>query len=448
MMNSGWNARFGSQPLDVVFPMDTPAVSAALRSARERGLSFRIRSGGHSIDGFSSVDDGIVIDLRNLNSIEIDQSRNLATVGPGVTIGRLNTALARTGHVAPTGIGDSVGLGGHITGGGIGALARWLGAMSDNVESFELVDADGRDLRVSPDSRPDLFWACLGAGGGNFGVITSFTLRITPLSLVTAYRLSWPSACFEQVHHSWQSWAPHADHRLTPYFLMSTVSVIGVFPGDPDDLSGLLEPFLATVPPVETANYLETTYADVTRMMLVGVSGSAFDTGARAAAVAPFLDQPVDDETSRVLREWHVDAPGHSFVWCGPGGGALGGAGTSFAHGRAEQLMLIRSDWTDSREDADCVGWVSGLYDRLRPQVGGAYLSYTNTGVEDRPHLLYRDAFPRLVEVKHRYDPEGVFRFEHGIPGAVSPDGARRLGLPDDMVAELRTRGRLVATGS
>src|SRR5262245_33961303 len=130
-----WNARFGSRPVEIVSPTSATEVASALLDTLARGLPFRIRSGGHSIDGFSSVDGGVVIDLRMLKSIDVSPESGLATVGAGVTIGEINAALDKVGCVVPTGIGDTVGLGGHITGGGLGALARWLGSMADNVVS-------------------------------------------------------------------------------------------------------------------------------------------------------------------------------------------------------------------------------------------------------------------------------------------------------------------------
>ncbi|GAB2713528.1 hypothetical protein GCM10027089_41820 [Nocardia thraciensis] len=193
---------------------------------------------------------------------------------------------------------------------------------------------------------------------------------------------------------------------------------------------------------------MATTFTTATAALLAKIADRSFDSGTRAATASPFFGEPLSADAFAALRQWHTTTPGNSFVWCLPGGGELAIAAdratTSFAHGRTGQLMMIRSDWTDPHHDEACVTWVDGLYRQVAPQTSGAYLNWTNTGIESRPHLLYGHSFPRLVEVKHRYDPDGVFGFDHGIPGSVSRAQARRLELPDSTISELRDRGRLV----
>lgn len=450
----GWNRRFHADPLEVVFPASTDEVAVALLDAQRRQIPFRIRSGGHSVDSFSGVADGIVIDLRDLNAVGVASDCTRAKVGAGAHLHDVYEALGQIDRVIPGGVGRSVGMGGLITGGGLGGLTRWLGALAHNVISFDLVDAQGQIHCVTPDSHPDLYWACLGAGGGNFGIITAFTLRLTPLSAAVWYRLSWPWSQFEDVYEAWQRWAPDTDSRLTPLLVMwpttsaNRIDVAGIFPGTPEQLDDLLTHLLRDVPPPSEKQITPTTFVAAMAALLQKVGGESFDVGTRAATASPFFDQPLDRNLMRILRDWHTKAPGNSFVWCLPGGAELAAAAGrgihSFAHGQMQQLMLIRSDWSDVRQDDACVSWVSGLYSLVQPYACGAYLNWTNTDVESRPHRLYRDSYARLVEIKHRYDPSSAFNFAQSIPVSVSAAAARRLQLPAVTLAELSNRGVLV----
>ncbi|GAB2707137.1 FAD-binding oxidoreductase [Nocardia thraciensis] len=450
----GWNQRFHTNPLEIAFPTNAQEVSGALLDARDRGIPVRIRSGGHSVDGFSAADDAIVIDLRALDTIDISTDASCATIGAGSRIQPVYESLAAIDRVVPGGVSHTAGLGGFITGGGLGALARWLGAMAHNVLALEIVDARGDIISATPDDRPDLFWACLGAGGGNFGIITNFTLRLTPLATAASYLLSWPWDQFEHVYDAWQHWAPTADPRLTPFLAMrprtgdDRIDVGGIFPGTEEDLAATLRPLLDLVPAPAQNVSVATTFTAATAALLAKIADTSFDTGTRAATASPFFDHPLPPDGFAALREWHTATPGNSFTWCVPGGGELAAAadrGTaSFAHGRTGQLMMIRSNWADPHDDQECTTWAGGLYRQVSPHATGAYLNWTNTGIESRPHLFYGDNFPRLVEIKHRYDPDGVFGFEHGIPGSLSPTQAQQLELPDTMISELRERGRLI----
>ncbi|GAB2713522.1 FAD-binding oxidoreductase [Nocardia thraciensis] len=200
----GWNERFHTNPLEIVFPADAQQVSIALLDARARGIPVRLRSGGHSVDGFSAADDTMVIDLRGLDHIDISADAAHATIGSGARVQAVYESLAAIDRVVPGGVSHTVGLGGFITGGGLGALARWLGAMAHNVSALEIVDAQGDIRLVTPSGEPDLFWACLGAGGGNFGIVTNFTLRLTPLATAVSYLVSWPWDQFEHIYDTWQ----------------------------------------------------------------------------------------------------------------------------------------------------------------------------------------------------------------------------------------------------
>jgi FAD/FMN-containing dehydrogenase len=180
------------RPAAIVKVADATDVAAVIAIARETGVPLAVRSGGHSGAGYGSVDDGIVIDVRALDSLDLDPVARTAWAGSGLTAGEYTAEAAK--HGLATGFGDtgSVGLGGLITGGGVGYLVRKHGLTIDNLLAAEVVTADGQVRTVDDEHEPDLFWAIRG-GGGNVGVVTRFKLRLHELDGVVGGMLILPA---------------------------------------------------------------------------------------------------------------------------------------------------------------------------------------------------------------------------------------------------------------
>src|SRR3954447_23144147 len=174
-----YNTRFdGATPDAVVEPLDTRDVQAVLRWADRHDVRVASRSGGHSYAGYSTADQGVVVDLRRLSGIAVDRGRRRAGVGAGARMIEVVDALARHGGATPGGSCPTVGFGGLALGGGYGLASRTLGLTADNVLGLVVVTPDARIRGVAPRHDPDLFWALRGGGGGNFGIVTRFDVRV------------------------------------------------------------------------------------------------------------------------------------------------------------------------------------------------------------------------------------------------------------------------------
>src|SRR6478609_5121536 len=178
---TNYNRLFSHRPEAIVFCDETQDVVNALAWSRENGVPVRVRSGGHSLEGWSTVDDGLVIDVSRMKSANADAAASIATVGAGLKQLEAVTALGRAGCVAPTGTEGTVGLVGATLGGGFGLLTRSLGMASDNLLAAEIVVAPAgggaTTIVADEENNADLLWALRGAGNGNFGIVTSLTYR-------------------------------------------------------------------------------------------------------------------------------------------------------------------------------------------------------------------------------------------------------------------------------
>src|SRR5437764_6899926 len=185
-----YNAMIDKRPALIARCADRDDVVAAVNFGREQGLDIAIRCGGHNGPGLGSVDDGLVIDLSGLKPIAVDPDARTATIGGGCLLGDVDAATHEHGLATPGGIISTTGAGGLIPGGGIGHLTRKCGLSIDNILGAEVVLADGSVVTADENTNDDLYWAIRG-GGGNFGVITSLTMRLHPISTVVAGPMIW-----------------------------------------------------------------------------------------------------------------------------------------------------------------------------------------------------------------------------------------------------------------
>jgi FAD/FMN-containing dehydrogenase len=224
----GWNRLYPRYPQAIVFCNVAQDVVHAVEWARQEGIALRARSGRHSLDGWSSLDGGLVVDVSRMKSVTIDETAGTATVGTGLTQKETVPALGQRGFVIPTGSEGGVGLGGVVLGGGFGLLTRNLGLASDNLLAAEVVVPDGaRSAKEATEhSNSDLLWACRGGGGGNFGIATSYTLKLHELNHVEFAIARWIGhEHLGELLRTWQRDAPVADERLTSALEVDSTAV-------------------------------------------------------------------------------------------------------------------------------------------------------------------------------------------------------------------------------
>jgi FAD/FMN-containing dehydrogenase len=420
------------RPAAVVRCATPEDVAATLAVAGGLRLPTAIRSGGHSVAGRSSTD-GIVLDVAPMRSVALEGE--VATVGAGMRLGDLYDVLAEQGRTIPAGCGPSVGIAGLTLGGGLGILGRKHGLTCDHLLGAQVVLADGRVVDCDEQHDGELFWALRGAGGGNFGVVTSLVFRTLPAPGVTVFHLAWPLATAAAVAQTWQAWAPDAPDELDATLRLTgdgerppRVEVVGsVLDGEADAerLAGELVDRVGMDPEASSRRYLPHREA---KRYLEGL-GSVEDRQEQPGHLytkSEFFRQPLPGETVAALVGHLTQglAPGQSrevdFL---PWGGAYNrvrGDATAFAH-RGERflvqhLVTVSPDAPTTERDA-ARGWLARSWTLVHPWgSGGVYPNFPDPDLQDWARAYHGPNYDRLRRVKARYDPDNFFRFHQSLP--------------------------------
>lgn len=419
-------------------------VSACLSFAIRFKLPVRARSGGHSYAGWSSVTGGLVIDVSRISHFAV--GRGTVTVGTGTDLISLYSKLAGHGLAVPGGSCPTVGLAGLALGGGIGVLSRQFGLTSDNIEAVQLVTADGSVLTCDSTSHSDLYWACRGGGGGNFGIATSCTLRTRRLRELVLFFLSWPWSQASRVVQAWQSWAPHAPQELWSNMHLGAafggapgLSVGGTYVGSVADAGHLLDQLYHAVGSAPGSAFVSS--EPYLHAMLIEAGCSGLPVGQCSTAPAGQLPRVPSFAKSDFFTQ-KLPASGVAALLAGIerlGGisGAAGGAGsiafdalggavnrmrpdaTAFVHRNALFLAQYYTSWSYPGARAGVARqhqWLRSLHASMHPHASGqAYQNYVDPDLVDWRQAYYGANYPRLARIKARYDPTGLFRFPQGI---------------------------------
>jgi FAD/FMN-containing dehydrogenase len=252
-----FNGMIDRKPSLIVQPLDTEDVVAAVDFGRSHDLLVSIKGGGHSAPGHGVCHNGLVIDLSLMKGVEVDVERRVAKAQPGLRLGEFITETEKYGLVSPTGTVSDTGLAGLTLGGGYGWLAGKYGMAVDNLVGAEVVTADGRVLHVSEDEHTDLFWALRG-GSGNFGVVTSFELKLYPVTQLLGGMLIYPFPMAREVLRLHREMTANAPDELTAYAALITapdgnqaIAVALAYCGDLEAGEKLIAPYREIGPVVD-----------------------------------------------------------------------------------------------------------------------------------------------------------------------------------------------------
>jgi FAD/FMN-containing dehydrogenase len=428
----GWDELFARYPLVIVFAQNTQDVVNALTWARHNDVALRVRSGRHSLEGWSNVDNGIVIDVSELKSAHIDTASHTATVGAGLNQSEAVTLLGQKGLAVTTGTEGTVGLSGATLGGGFGFLTRYLGMACDSLIGAEIVVASGADgakaIKVDMNNNSDLLWALRGAGNGNFGIVTSLTYKATPLTSVAYVQATWQGlGDLQGVFDAWQSTAPFTDNHLTSQLEIHKNQILlfaVLIGGSKAQALGLLAPILSVGNPVVSVQIGD--WADI----YAGFQIPTADEPANWKFFSQFTTKPFPKKAISLIHSFMLDAPtDDSNFFTNAFGGAVKRSapcgGTAFPHRDALFYSEPGAGWGTRGDEesgepltSKAQAWIAEFSQALRPYVNGAYVNVPNIGMQEWETAYWGPNFDRLRKVKEKYDPRNVFQYEQSIPPA------------------------------
>ena len=429
-----FNGMIDRHPSVVVKPVNAGDVIAAVNFAREGRLDLSVRGGGHSVPGFGTNDQGVVIDLARMRGVSVEPKTKTARADGGATWGDFNTATNAFGLATTGGIISTTGVGGLTLGGGIGYLARGYGLSIDNLLEADVVLASGEQVRSSADENPDLFWAIRG-GGGNFGVVTSFLFRLHEVGTIFGGPTFWRADQGAEVLSAYREFMPSAPRELNGFFAFHIVP-----PGPPFPEEIHLRPVSGVVwcyvgPEEEGRKAMAPLLDAVPEPLMHGVQSmphamlqSAFDAlyakGDQWYWRADFVKE-IPDEAVEIHDRFGTALPTmKSTMHMYPIDGAAhdpAPGDTAWSYRDANWGAVFAGVDPDPANAPAISRWSIDYQEALHPySAGGAYVNMMMDEGQERVRASYRDNYDRLARIKAQYDPGNLFRVNQNIRPAAS----------------------------
>jgi FAD/FMN-containing dehydrogenase len=423
-----WNAMWTAKPALVVQPRSAADVSTIVNFARELGVLISIKGGGHNIAGTAVADGGVMIDMSAMRAVQVDPDALIAQVGGGCLLGDVDQATQTYGLATVLGIVSEVGVGGLTLGGGFGYLARRFGWSVDNLESVEIVTADGQIRKASRDEHPDLFWAVRG-GGSNFGVITRFTFRLHEVgpNVVGGLRI-WSMEHARDVSMAFQELTDTAPRELTAGMVFTSAPPAPFVPVEwhfkpvvgmvvchsgrnpARDLAVLDRLPAPLIDMVNERPYVEQ------QMILNAMEPKGFNQYWKAEYLPALGDGYLDTSMECALGKKSFQSYTITLQLGGAitdrawDDGAVGNRNANFIGG-------VASMWEDDGRDEEHIGWARDTWSRIQPfSTGGNYVNFQMPDDDaQRTAAAYGSNFDRLQAIKSAYDPDNFYRVNRNI---------------------------------
>jgi hypothetical protein len=427
-----YNAMIDRRPALIARCASLGDVSRTIAFARDHDLLLAIRGGGHNGAGLGTCDDGVVIDLSLLNEVEVDPARRTVRVGGGATWGEVDRATGEFGLATPSGVISTTGVGGLTLGGGLGHLTRKCGLTIDNLLEAELVLASGERVRANSEEHPDLFWAIRG-GGGNFGVVTSFTFRLHEVGTVIGGPTFWPVEQSKEVLSVYRDFITGAPRELNGFFAFATVppgppfpealhlrkvcGVVWCYLGAEADAAKAMAPLLESVPEPLLHGVQPMPHA-----MLQGAFDALYPTGDQWYWRADFVKE-IPDEAVAIHGRYGSELPTmQSTMHMYPIDGAphdVASSDTAWSYRDATWGSVFAGVDRDPANVDAIRSWSIDYFEALHPySAGGAYVNMMMDEGQERVRAAYRDNYDRLARIKGEYDPDNTFRVNQNIQPA------------------------------
>ncbi len=421
-----WNRSIQKYPDALVYCENAEDVAKAVKLAQKFDKPIRIRSGGHNYEGYCVGNKAFVLDVSRIKPIELDAANNTVTIGSGVNFKELYNYVGSLGYPFPGGNCPSVAASGFTLGGGWGYSSRKFGLGCDSLLEAELVDYTGKVLTANDSTNPDLFWGLRGAGGGNFGVVTSLKFKLPPKTdTLTLFELYFPNvSAFDQVNFLsiFQSWIDVIEDKINVSGGLYNAGDAGIYNylrgicyGTQAETEALLQPFLSL-------GTVEATYKTGSFLELMTEIGSTYPPYEKFKSTGRFVTRFYTvDQLSDLAAIVNEQRPPGSILTSvsiyGLGGKVhdVGKKDTAFYFRDAKYILLIQSVWENNLYKKDNVRWVLDNFQYIYDLTEGSYINFPLLQLPQYECNYFGGNVPRLKAVKEAYDPYNVFHFPQSI---------------------------------
>lgn len=426
-----YNAMIKKKPAIFVKCKNKNDVAKAIHFAQEYGLEVSVKAGGHNGAGLALVDNGLVIDLSEMKSIDINPDKRITIVEPGNSLSDVDDATHKHGFALPVGVNGNTGVSGLTLGGGLGFLTRKAGLTIDHLIAAEVVLASGEIVTANENNNPDLFWALRG-GGGNFGVVVSFTYNLIPIKYVYAGPMLWPIEKAKEVMHFYDHYTKDASHDLYGFFAFLNVPNVEPFPeqlrkknvcgiiwcytGAKDNIEETFKPIRQFGPPI----------LDFVSEISIPKLNTLFDwlypPGLQWYWKGHYVNKMTDDCIDENIKYGSILPTPRSTMHLYPIDGKahdVGQQDTAWAHRDIRWVQAILGVTDDPKKTDLIKNWSKEYYDAVIPySSGGGYINFTMQDDETRVKESYGVNFERLRIIKKKYDPKNFFHLNQNIKPA------------------------------
>ena len=425
-----WNAMIDRRPSLILQCADAADVALAVRFARQYDLLLSVRGGGHNIAGNAVCEGGLMIDLSQMKSVQVDPASRTARVQAGATLADFDQATQAFGLATPLGVNSTTGIAGLTLGGGFGWLSRPLGLTIDNLLSAEVVLATGEAVTASDTQNPELFWAIRG-GGGNFGIVTSFTFRLHPVGPeVLSGLIVHPLSAAGDVLRFYRDFVTSAPEEFVCWFVLRKAPPLPFLPAEWHGKEILALAACYSGPIAEGERIMKPLrdfggpIADIIGPHPYAAWQQILDPlltpGMRNYWKSHYFRE-MKDGLIDVLLEYARRLPDPqteiAFAQLGGAINRVPPEATAYAHRDAQFAVNLHGRWADPARDEACIGWARELHQALAPfATGGVYVNFLTQEEQERIPAAYGGDYERLVALKNNFDPTNLFRLNQNIP--------------------------------
>jgi len=412
-----YNRDINKFPLAIVYCYDPIDVSNAIKWCKRNHIELRIRTGGHNYEGYSTDNDVLVIDTSYMNKIDIDTNNDIVKIQAGANLWSVYSKLADKGYGFNGGTCPTVGISGLVLGGGIGLSCRNFGLVADNLLEIQIINDKGILLTANRNVNSELFWACRGAGGGNFGVVIAYIFKVYEVDKITVIQLRWNEVSRESFLNLWQCWLKTANRKISCFagFNKEGIYLNAFFYGNKLEAERILKSFLLLPGLLEDSSIEYVPFIEAVRAI-----GSFYGPPNRFKATGRFVYSSLSERTIKNLVQYVDNSPGEDncYIRLYSLGGAIREIPSNcsaFFYRNAEYIIGITADWEKNDDATLYKNWVEEVFQYVKPLTNGTYVNFPYAGLKNYGYEYYGENYPHLKKIKKIYDPNNIFKFEQSI---------------------------------